>query len=143
MREIQRADPGAQRRASLLVCCGILTGLVVIWLAESYGPAINAWITRNPEQIYSRLALVFAIVALAVAVPIMAFAGYLWRLGKRIIRSQRFPPPGTFVARDTIVLRDAAARRRGRLLQILAVFMVAAVLGFVAILWRLLSLLGL
>jgi hypothetical protein len=41
------------------------------------------------------------------------------------------------VIRDTIVLRDTAARQCGRVLQILAAVMSAAAAGFAVALWRL------
>lgn len=140
MHEIQKADPRARRWAVLLVACGTLAGLVVIWLAESYGPALEAWVTRDPEQIRSRLRLAFVVMALAVALPVLGLAGYFWRLGERINRAERFPAPGTLVMRDTVVLRGAPARRRGRLMQLVAVFLVAAACGFMVILWQLVSL---
>lgn len=68
-------------------------------------------------------------------------AVYCWRLGARIVRSSRFPPPGMRVIRDTVVLHGQQAWRRGRALQALAVILVLTVVGFSMVLWRLVALL--
>jgi len=141
MHEIQKAVPGARRWAGLLVFCGILVALIVIWLVKPFGSALEAWVTRDPEEIGSRLRLAFAAVALAVAAPVLGLAGYFWRVGARIIGAEQFPAPGTLVMRDTLVLRGAPARRRGRLMQLVAVFLVAAAFGLTVVLWQLVSLL--
>lgn len=114
MHEIQKADPRARRWAVLFVSCGILAGLVVIWLAEWGGPALEAWLNRDPEHVGSRLGLAVALLALAVALPVLGVAGYFWRLGDKIRRTDRFPAPGTLVMRDTMVLRGAPAPPRTR-----------------------------
>ena len=141
MNEIQRADPLARRKAALVVACGLLVGLVVISLAEFYRPALVDWFTRDPEQIDSRLRLVFAVLAVALVVPLLGFGACFWRLGDRIVRAERFPPPGLAVTTDTVVLRGRFARRRGRLIQLLAAIFVLAAPPFAIILWWLMSLL--
>jgi hypothetical protein len=125
----------------LLVACGTLVGLVAISLAEFYRPALVDWITRDPEQIDSRLRLAFAVLAVAFVVPLLGFAAYFWRLGDRIVRAERFPPPGLAVTKDTVVLRGKFARRRGRLAQLLAAIFVLAASAFAIVLWWLMSLL--
>jgi len=126
----------------LLVACTILVVLVVIPLVESFRPALVDWITRDPEQIDSRLRLAFAVLAVAVVVPPLGVAAYLWRLGDRILRAERFPPPGLAVTTDTVVLRGRFARRRGRLMQLVAAIFVLAASAFAIILWWFVSLLG-
>ena len=137
MNEIQRADPLARRKAALVVACGLLVGL----LAEFYRPALLDWIIRDPEQIDSRLRLVFAVLAVAFVVPLLGFGACFWRLGDRIVRAERFPPPGLAVTTDTVVLRGNFARRRGRLAQLVAGIFVLAAPAVAIILWRLISLL--
>jgi len=126
----------------LLVACTILVVLVVIPLVESFRPALVDWITRDPEQIDSRLRLAFAVLAVAVVVPPLGVAAYLWRLGDRILRAERFPAPGLAVTKDMVVLRGRFARRRGRLAQLLAAILVLAASALVIILWWFVSLLG-
>lgn len=62
-------------------------------------------------------------------------AAYCWRLGGRMVKSRRFPPPGVPVIRDTPVLHDLDAERRGRRLQMCAVFLVAATCALTVQLW--------
>jgi hypothetical protein len=51
---------------------------------------------------------------------VIAFAAYLWLLGKRVLRAQQFPPPGFRVVRDTPVMGGPAAVTRGQVIQVLA-----------------------
>lgn len=141
MDEIQKVDPRARRRARLLVLFGTLAGLVVIWLVEYFGPALEDWLTREPEHTPSRVRLAFTALALTVGLPTLALASHFWRLGQRIIRTEQFPTPGTLTMRETRMLREALTRRRGLLLQLVAVFLVAVAGGFAIVLWQLVALL--
>jgi hypothetical protein len=51
---------------------------------------------------------------------VIAFAVYLWLLGKRVLRAQQFPPPGFRVIRDTPVMDGPTAVVRGQVIQTLA-----------------------
>lgn len=116
-------------------------GIVVIPLGQSQQRALQAWVTADPSRIDSRLTLLAAGLAAAFAVPTVLVALYFYRLGSGIVRSGRFPAPGMRVVRDTLVLRGTPALRRGRALQFLAALLVLAAVGFVAFLWRLVSML--
>jgi hypothetical protein len=74
--------------------------------------------------------------------PLVGFAMYLWRLGTRIVREERFPPEGTKVIRDVVVIHGDAARWRGRLAQVLGIALGAAGVIMIVLLWRLLGLLA-
>jgi hypothetical protein len=65
----------------------------------------------------------------------------LWRLGTRVVRSGVFPPPGTAVIHDTVVLRGSSARHRGQLLRWFGMLVGAAAGVLAFALWRLISLL--
>jgi hypothetical protein len=140
MTQIERADPRTRRWAVALVALGAAGGLLAFLVAESRLPALHAWITEDPAQVQTRLKLIASGLAAAVAVPTLLLAAYYWRLGGRVIRSNRFPPPGMRVIRDTVIWHGESARRRGRILQGLAVILSFVVGGFVTILWRLISL---
>jgi hypothetical protein len=113
--------------------------VAAISLAELYGPAVIEWIARDPERMDSRVRIGGVVVAVALEVPLLGFAAYLWRLGARIIRTGRFPAPGVAVARDTVVLRGGEARRRGWAAQLLAAILALGAGGLAVILWRLVS----
>jgi hypothetical protein len=140
--EIQHADPRARRLAILLVVGATLLGSISIALAQTYRPALLEWITRDPGRMDLRLTLISGVLALGVVGPLAAFAVYLLSIGNRIVRTERFPPPGVAMTRDTIVVSGAHARRRGRMMQLLAVILVLLASGFAIALWRLVSLLG-
>jgi hypothetical protein len=140
MEEIQRADPRARRWAVVLVALGTVGGLVLIRLAESQRPVLEAWITSDPTEVDTRLRLIASGFGLAFGVPTLLGAGFLWRLGGRIVSFNRFPPPGMRVIRDTVVLSGQAARWRGHVLQLLALILTLAAVGFGIMVWRLVSL---
>lgn len=139
MAEVQQADPRARRLAVSLIVVGTLAGAGLITVAGSARPVLEAWVAASPE---SRLRVVMWLVMLSTVAPVILMAVYLWRLGSRITRARRFPPPGLRVVRQTVVLTGDAASRRGRLLQILAGGLAAAgaLLGFT--LWRFFALLA-
>jgi hypothetical protein len=105
-----------------------------------YRPAVEQWITRDPELAGSRLALALTAVALAMTASALGFAAYFWRLGAKAVRAERFPPPGLATVRDTPIVRGPAARRRGRLLQSAAVALAVVAGAIPFLVWRLLSL---
>ena len=142
MEEIQRADPRARRRALLIVACATVAGPTLIALAEQYRPVLEDWVTRDPDHVPARLKLGFATLAVAVSGPLLGCAAYVWRLGRSIVRAEKFPPPGRAVVRDTVVMRGSAARRRGRLIQLIAAALALVACAIPATLWRLASLLA-
>jgi hypothetical protein len=128
MAEIQRADPSVRRQTVIWVGIIFVAGLALLALVER-GP-----IAQSP--------LALGIITVLVAAPLPAFAAYFWRLGRRIARAERYPAPGMRVIHDTVVLTGDVARRRGRLLQALAVIVMAALIGMAAIVARLFWLLS-
>ncbi len=136
-RQVERADPRARRRAVALVALGAAGGLLVFWVVQSRLPALKAWVAEDPVQVQPRLRLIASGLAAAIAVPTLFFAAHFWRLGGRVIRSNQFPPPGMRVIRDTVVWHGESARRRGRILQGMALILSFIVGGFVTIIWRL------
>jgi hypothetical protein len=142
VKEIQKADPQARRRAILILTLGTVIGCVLILLLEHHGPALRDWITQDPEKLAARAQSGLLISIALVSVPLLAFAAYLWRLGSRIARAERFPPPGLTVVRDTPVLRGRPARRRGRLAQALAGCLAFMACALPVVFWWLLKMLA-
>ena len=77
-----------------MVACGSLLGVILISLAEAYGPALEEWVSQDPR---SRLRPTAAAFFVAIAGPMLGFAGYFWRIGGRVIRAERFPAPDAAV----------------------------------------------
>ena len=143
MIEIQKADPRARRRAILTVVFAALIGSVSIFLLEQHGPALQDWIARDPAQLAKRLEIGLIVLTAAISLPLLAFAAYLWRFANRVIRTERMPPPGFAVVRDTPVLRGQFARHRGRMAQALAGFLALLACVLPIIFWWLLATLNL
>jgi hypothetical protein len=136
MSELQKADPRARRAALIVVAIGTLGGAGLILLFETYRTDVAAWIAADDR----RIRLVIAALVLLTAGPALAMAAYLWRLGHRTIESDRYPPPGLRVVRDTRVVIGPAARRVGRVVQVAASVLAGGGVLLAVSLWRLLAL---
>jgi hypothetical protein len=137
--EIDRADPSARRASLTLIVCGAVAGLAVLVAFARYWPAIRAWVAADPPR---RVRILLAVLIAATSGPVVAFSVYVWRLGARIVRAQRYPPPGLRLTRDVEVKSGEAAVRHGRLVQLCAYVLGAATLGFGVVLWRVAETLG-
>ena len=133
--EIQKGDRRALRHVIIVLVCSLAITVIVLWLIGRYRPALEEWIDDDPPARLRTLALLASLGML----PFAAAATYIFRLGRQIVRAERFPPPGATVLRDTVVLRGRAARRRGLLLQSLAMFLIVATAVGIVILLRLVS----
>ena len=138
---IQPADPQARRRAVIVVLTTAVLGALLIYLFNRALPQLSHWLAANLEAILARPAMVIA-VALLFMTPIFAASGYLFVLANRIINSERLPPPGQAVVRDTPVLEGAPAVRRGRALQIIAGMLSVGALVMAMWCWQLLKLMA-
>jgi hypothetical protein len=133
---VQRADPGARRQALILVGAAALVGTLLLLGFERYGESLRDWVLSDPEQSRSRLRLLFILFAAGASAPLLAFGGYLWVLGHKIVSAKQFPPPGQRVVRDTEVVEGEAAMARGRALKVFAVVLCAFCIMFWMLLWR-------
>jgi Na+-driven multidrug efflux pump len=121
MNEIQKADPVARRQALLLIVFATAIGSLLIAGFEHYREPFREWLTSEPAETASRAKLALYVAVLILCAPLIAFAAYLWLFGARVLRAQRFPPPGSRVIRDTPVVEGHGATTRGHVIQILAV----------------------
>lgn len=137
MTSVQKADPIARRRAMLLVVTGAFVGSALIVGFERCRAPLLEWLLSEPEELGHRLRLLFACAAVFTSAPLIAFGVYLWSLGARVIRAQRFPLPGQRVIRDTPILERQAAIARGRGLKVVAVLLCVAAIVLCSMFWRL------
>jgi hypothetical protein len=142
MSEIQKADPKARRHAILVLGCSALIGAAAILAFLSYRPALEGWVTEDPAQMRGRLRLVLGALGVLLTAPLAGLAVYLWRLGSRVVQARRFPPPGMAVIRDTPVLWDRDAERRGRWMQLFAALLAVAACMMLGLLWLIAGLVG-
>jgi hypothetical protein len=117
MPEIQYADPAARRRVLLLFAVVLVVMLPLAWAGDRWLDGVLAL-----ERTEARAALAIGLrrAVAAVALLLIAYAAHVFRHGRRIARTGRFPPPGVSVIRDTVVLEGDAARRRALLIQAIA-----------------------
>ena len=113
METIQRADPKARRKAIKIICIATILGIVAILAFEYVHDDFQSWLEKNIYFFLEHPLVVF-VVFLVLVSPVLAAGGYLYLVGKRTVRAQRFPPPGYAVAGDTLVLEGGQAMRRGR-----------------------------
>lgn len=142
MVEIRKADPAARRRAVAFVILGTAIGAALIVGFEDYRTPLRDWLLSEPGDARLRVKLMFLLVGIVLAAPLLAFAAFLWSLGARVSRAQEFPPPGYRVIRDTPVISGPAAVVRGRGLKGLALGLVMASALLWLLLWRLVVVLG-
>jgi hypothetical protein len=131
--EIQPADKALRVRvlaACLVAAVAGAFGLVVFrnWLdATLHMPAAAA---------LQSLLWVLAVVSASAAALLIALGIHLWRLGLKVRRAGRFPLPGAHVLRDTVVLRQGAAVRRGKAFQVVGGVLALGAVTMLVASWR-------
>ncbi|MDH5348480.1 MAG: hypothetical protein OEW13_11305 [Nitrospira sp.] len=132
MAEIQRADDRT-RKVAIIVLVVVLISGVVLWVVfEEWMMAVRS---LPVEAARASLSRVFSL-CMAIMVVCVCVAGWhCWRIGERVQRSLRFPPPDATVVRDAVVLSGQAAVSRGRLLQILGVILILCAIGLAVMSW--------
>lgn len=113
-KEILRADKDYRRRTiirlTLFAVAAATFSLALIFWGH---PWLKGRLdTLEPTRALRLLTWSSALVSLSF-LPVCAL---IFRQGRRILRSGCYPPPGTKVIRDTVVIRGAGAVARGRLL---------------------------
>lgn len=133
-RTIDKADRRARRLALALVGVALLLGGVLVFAFGDEQGAIQGWIATQLDQPGGIGATLMAVMVVAV-LPVVVAGIYLIVWSGRSAREARFPPLGSAVLRDTRVFEGDAARRRARLLQVLAAILIAAALMLPLALW--------
>ncbi len=137
---MQHATPGAWRRVLMHLAIATLGGLVMLALLQAAQPAVIEWVLSDPDSTRARAQLVLAVLAVLVLGPVVGMAIYMWRLGTRVEREERFPPEGLALVRDVRVMRGDAARARARVLRIAATVLLVLAVLMAVVLWRLATL---
>lgn len=112
--EILPADPGARRRALTLVVVGGAAGILAIEYLLPWARGRLAQAVYDGSVPRSAICKSVLMGLMVVATSVAGFGVYAFRLGRRVLSEERFPPAGTKVVRDTRVLRGRAARILGR-----------------------------
>ena len=138
MKEIQRGDPSARRKAVTILIAGAIVGAALLAIAGAVRPDLEAWLK---EDLRGRSRIVLGAIAVLMAGPLLALAAYLWHLGGRVVATGRFPPSGARLVRDTPVVTGSAATRAGRVLQSCAAALAVAAVLLAVFIWRIAALL--
>ena len=107
-----------------MVAAALLIGAPLIYLLDANQHIFQQWLINHPADITQKLNWLIMTLFFVVTLPSWVAGFYFWRLGARIVRAERFPLAGARLVRDTPVITGKAARRRGKLLQILAAVLV-------------------
>jgi hypothetical protein len=134
MGDIQRADPTIRRTVFVVLAAGIAIAAAILLVASRFRASFEAWLV---EDLRARTIVVFAVLTIISAAPVLGLAGYLWRLGHRIASSGRYPPPGLRVLHDMEVVDGPQALRLSRAMKVFGSLLATAALVLAAFLWRL------
>ena len=139
MAEIQRADQQSRKLAILALVVLLLGGAVLSVEFE----ALLTEVRRMPvESARESLTTVFSW-SVGIGTVAIALAGcHVWRWGRRVRHTLRFPAPGATVMRDTIILSGHAAASRGTLLQFLGITLILCAAAVAVVSWWVLRMLG-
>ncbi|MBM4219371.1 MAG: hypothetical protein FJ171_06980 [Gammaproteobacteria bacterium] len=120
MPEVQQADPATRRRAFFGAAAVALAGWAALFVMQDWLRGL-----AGADPVAARRALEDAMIwgSWAACLPVAVLATWMWLQGLRISRAGRYPAPGVKVIRDTLVLHGDAARLRGIVLRVLAVFL--------------------
>ena len=134
MPQVQHADPTARKKAILLLAVGTVFGVLILSAIDWYQADFERWFIEGPEHPEGKFTWILIAFAL-VSLPLLFAGVYFWRMGRLVIDTQRFPPPGIPVIRDTPILSGKDAVVRGRIFQLGAFFLGGSGIVIPVILW--------
>ncbi len=115
-----RADPRLRVAVFAAILLIVAIGFAALVHTQSFIAEVTDLARTSPERAAAKAAGAVSVMAIILAIVTIAAALYLGRLGLRTWRHAAFPPPGTWVIRDTRVLTGGAARALGMALLIVA-----------------------
>lgn len=124
----------------------VITLLAAVTLAAVSLSLVDAWLSKvqrlPPEAALRQLRFAFLWLAGVGGAALCGLSAYLWHLGSRVRAVRQSPLPGARVLRNTLILREEAAVRRGKVIQILGVALALCYVAFLFFCWRLFFMLG-
>lgn len=128
--EIVPADKRQRRLTIVAVVLLFLGGLVGLAGLRWHLGRLEQLVEEHPRQAVEKALRLVGVFAWVGGLSFLGAGAWLWRLGRRINRAGRFPPPGMKVVRDTRVRTAAGARTVASLAEVAAlVCVVAGTLG--------------
>lgn len=120
------ADKQLRHRAILAAVLISLPGLAVIGLLDRRLDRIEELAAEDLPAAKDQVIRLTAVLAWTGGVGFVGTAAWLWRLGRRINLSGRFPPPGMKVVKNTTVRTGHKARTLANLAQLAALLCAVA-----------------
>jgi len=136
--DILRADRRLRVVAAITLLAIATLGAVSLSLVDAW----LAQVERLPPAAGLRQLRSVLVWLAGIGVTLIAPVAYLWYFGSRVRMVRQFPLPGSRVLRDTVVLREEAAARRGKFIQLLAVALALCDAALLFLCWRLYFMLG-
>lgn len=136
MNEIQKADPKARKKAIWIVLVASILGTLILlpFSFSSSNTMFQTWM--ESKLLYAvRYPLLAAGISGVLITPILCAALYLFQYSRKCVASEKIPPPGYSVIKDTPVLRGSSAITRGRLVQILSMILCFASISIPLMIW--------
>ncbi len=94
-------------------------------LAIAFGmPALRSFLEGGHSP--ARFVLVIDVLGMALALPLGLMGIAAYRLGRRVVAAEAFPPPGLPALRATAQITGPAARRLGKAAMLMALVLIAA-----------------
>ncbi len=121
-REIVLADKKLRVWAILAAVVLVVAGFAAIGVLQGQLRVIEQQPEENLQAAKQKMIRLTATVAWIGGLGFVGMGAWFWRLGRRIHRAGRFPPPGMKVIKDTPVRAGAKARTLARLAQVAALF---------------------
>jgi len=118
--EIIPADKRQRRLAMLAAVVVSVAGVAMIFVLRGYLGELEGLAKEHPHEAARKALRLTGIVAVVGGLSFVGAGWWLWRLGRRINLSGRFPPPGAKVVRDTRVRTGGQARAVANLAQLAA-----------------------
>lgn len=111
----------------LIVGVMLLASLLVIWSVSGYLDSLEQLAESQPVEAAERMWFVVRVALVAIVVFALAVGSYFVWYGYRTVRSERFPPPGSWIVEGQAVQTGTRARRLGWAQIILGIFVAAMV----------------
>ena len=114
---------------------------IVVWFAIRWMNASTVEFERlfeqTPEQAALEIVRRLRMYAWLYGGSLLAIAAWIAWMAARIIRTQRMPPPGSWIVEGQRTWEGTAAVKRGRILRIVAAALALLAGGLFVTLWRL------
>lgn len=134
---ILKADPATRRKTFVLLVGITALGYAVI----QWGlPELQHYIEQS-ESKEEALGLLQLILVLSL-LPLLPVAFFIYRIARRTLSSGQFPPPGTKVIHDTVIIEGKAAKRKGYQLMLISLLLAISTLVGALYIYCLLDRLG-